>query len=46
MGLTQSEAAYVVSQQSDTDEMTKLGLLDDTKPSGMIRVNEHEWQAV
>lgn len=46
MGLTQSEAVYVVSQQSDTDEMTKLGVLDDTKPSGTIRVNEHAWQSV
>lgn len=45
MGLTQSEPAYVVSQQSDTDEITKLGLLDDTKPSGTIRVNEHTRQS-
>lgn len=46
VGLTQSEAAYVVSQQSDTDEITKLGVLDDTKPSGTIRVNEHAWRSV
>lgn len=46
MGLTQSEPAYVVSQQSDTDEITKLGVLDDTKPSGTIRVNEHARQSV
>lgn len=41
MGTTQSEAADVVSQQSDTDETTKLGLLDDTNPSGTIGANEH-----
>lgn len=46
VGPTQSEAAYVVSQQSDTDEITKLGVLDDTKPSGTIRVNEHAWRSV
>lgn len=37
MGLTPSEPAYVVSQQSDTDEIPKLGVVDDTKPSGTIR---------
>lgn len=41
MGVTQSEAAYVVSGQSDADEITKLGVVDDTKPSGTIRANEH-----
>lgn len=46
MGLTQSEAAYVVSQQSDTDEITKLGVVEDAKPSGTMRANECTWLCV